>query len=75
MDQQRLQAITNKLDEFKARGEAADYLIRCIGTPGHLIPRVTVWNRRTRFKAWCMIEVSRLLSDLVAPNDIEILAE
>jgi hypothetical protein len=66
------QAIAERLEQIKLRGEANDYLVRWVGTANQLTPRVTIWNNDGP-PAPLRAALAELLSGFVAPDQIEIL--
>jgi hypothetical protein len=66
------QAIAERLEQIKLRGDASDYLVRWVGTENQLTPRVTIWNS-DESPAPLREALAELLSGFVAPEQIEIL--
>ena len=66
------QAIADRLEQVKSRGDATEYLVRWVGTEHQLTPRVTIWNEDGP-AAPVRAALADLLSGFVAPEHIEIL--
>ncbi len=75
MDLQHLQAISDKLEELKSRGDVSDYLVCGSGPAGDLTPRVTVWNSPAQSWACGQERLREALAELVRPDRIEIVVE